>query len=216
MSDPSKDKIYFVYEHWRPDTNECFYVGWGTASRSRHITRLHNKLHCAIVKKLKRLGLKVLIKVVASNIGPLRAVKLEMALIKFYGRRDMEEGPLANRTDGGDGIAGHRHSTESRKKISLGHDGTSRRGIGWRHSEDTKAKMSASSKGKQKSLEHKRSLSKANMGNKNHFGHKHSAEVREVMSLKARTRKRKPHSLKTRENMRIARLKVIERQRTEA
>ena len=45
------------------------------------------------------------------------AFETEVALIWYYGRKDLGTGCLRNLTDGGDGVSGHRHSAESIKRM---------------------------------------------------------------------------------------------------
>ena len=66
-------------------------------------------------------------------------------------------GGLTNHTDGGEGWCGHRHSAESRAKISARHKG---RAV----SAETRAKLSASRMGAKLSPEHKAKLSRAFTG----------------------------------------------------
>ena len=78
-----------------------------------------------------------------------------------------EENPKFNFTKGGDGISGYKHSDESKRKISEAKKGK-------KHSEETKRKLSEANKGeknprygKYPTLETRKKLSEANKG-KNH------------------------------------------------
>ena len=57
--------MFYVYEHWRTDRDECFYVGKGHGRRAYDMKR-RNKYHQAIVSKILRTGFAVEIKIVAS------------------------------------------------------------------------------------------------------------------------------------------------------
>lgn len=57
----------YVYEHWRPDSGTCFYVGKGRGKRARDNSR--NQYHANIVAKLKRLGLRPEARIIASGLS---------------------------------------------------------------------------------------------------------------------------------------------------
>ena len=104
--------MFYVYEHWRPDTNICFYVGKGSGSRAWSM-RGRNKHHKSIVKYLGRMGLVVDVRIVVSDLLEEAAFAVERDRIAFYGL-----GELVNQTLGGEGFVGGRHTEQSRKKIS--------------------------------------------------------------------------------------------------
>ena len=71
---------YYVYEHWRLDRDECFYVGKGHGSRAFSMKN-RNKHHQAIVSKLNRIGSAFEVKIVASGLSEEEAFKtLEQSL----------------------------------------------------------------------------------------------------------------------------------------
>ena len=78
--------------------------------------------------------------------------------------------------------AGFHHSVEARLKIALAH-------VGMRHTKEAKARMSKERRGIKLSVETRRRMSLSKLGNtnaagnKNHLGHKHSAEARDKMSV---------------------------------
>jgi hypothetical protein len=105
-----------VYKHIRKDTGEVFYVGIGKSERRAYIknnARGQNKHWFNIVRNI---GYTV--EIVMTDITWEQACFVEKYLINHYGRRDLGMGTLVNFTDGGDGINGHKHSIETKKKIS--------------------------------------------------------------------------------------------------
>jgi len=104
--------VFYVYEHWRPDTNECFWVGKGYAYRANEMDR--NWHHDNVVRKLRRLGLAVEVRYVAQGLAEAEALALEVRQIAL---RRSEDAPLTNYTDGGEGVAGLRHSEETRRVL---------------------------------------------------------------------------------------------------
>lgn len=103
---------FYVYEHWRTDRDECFYVGKGTGGRAYNMSK-RNKYHKAIVAKLLREGFAVEIRIVASGLSSQDSFSLEIERIAFWRSVNVD---LTNMTDGGDGA--NNPSEETRKKLA--------------------------------------------------------------------------------------------------
>lgn len=104
---------FLVYEHWRPDTDICFYVGKGKVRRSRTFEH-RNSRYGRIVTKLARSNLSPIIKIIASDLSEQVAFALEVDRIAHWRALGVE---IANYTDGGDGTSGRLHSDETKDKI---------------------------------------------------------------------------------------------------
>jgi hypothetical protein len=152
--------IFYVYEHWRPDTGECFYVGKGHGSRANVMYR-RNTHHSAIQKKLKNLGMCVEIKLFCSGLSEREAFDLEVVRIRHWEDAGV---CLSNQASGGVGVAGHVRNEEYLKKQSEARKGKP----GRKQSEITKLKLSEARKGKTPP---------------NREGYKHSEETKAKMSL---------------------------------
>lgn len=140
---------YYVYIHRRKDNNEVFYVG---ISRQEKYLRVkintgRNGLWKNIVNKYGYYG-----EVIHNQLSKDEAIKIEMALIKSYGRINLKTGCLANLTDGGDGSLECFKTDEAKDKIRNYR-------IGKKHSEETKLKMSIAKKGKKSKQSTKDKLS---------------------------------------------------------
>lgn len=105
---------FYVYEHWRPDRDECFYVGKGHGKRANKMS-CRNRHHTAIQAKLSRLGMAVEVRMVQVGIEESAAHSLEVDRIAFWRLAGID---LANLTDGGEGSAGLSHMVEQRRKNS--------------------------------------------------------------------------------------------------
>lgn len=106
----------YLYRHIRLDKNIPFYIGIGsdnTFSRANEKTR-RNKIWKNIVSKTD-----YEVEIVFENISIDFAKEKEIEFIKIYGRINKNEGPLANLTDGGDGIFGYIFTDEHKKKLSI-------------------------------------------------------------------------------------------------
>lgn len=120
------DNIYYVYEYIRLDTLETFYVGKGSnkrafdinkTSRSKHFNRIVSTVDVAVV-------------ILYDNLSEKDAFKLERDVIEDYvftygygcncnGHKCIHNEPyLVNCSFGGEGQSGFKHSYESKLKMS--------------------------------------------------------------------------------------------------
>jgi len=194
-------KKFYVYEHWRPDLDLPFYVGKGSGERFDP-NRTRNKHHSNIKNKLKKLGMCVEVRMVASGLSEGDSLRLEIERIAFWKERNVE---LSNKTAGGDGLksppedvlekmraASKRRwsAPDSREKHSaatkIGMDNDVVRAkcsggqAGRKASAETRMKMSISSMGHPVSEEARRKISKAHLGNT--YGSKTRGKPRPKMS----------------------------------
>jgi hypothetical protein len=136
----------YVYIHRRNDIQNdhesVFYVGIGTKKRV-YQTLSRNRFWKNIVKKHGFTG-----SIVKDNLTWEEACLMEKELIKFYGRKDLGLGNLCNLTDGGDGQLGCYPSEQTREKMRKNN------------------KHTQSFLGKKLTEEHRKNISKGNMGKK--------------------------------------------------
>lgn len=151
--------IYFVYKHIRLDTNETFYIGKGKGGRA-FSTNNRNKYWHNIVNLS---GYTV--EIIKDNLLHEDAIKIEIELIKLYGRKDLGLGTLVNMTDGGEGKGAHIKTEKERNDISERMK-NKKYWKGRRHSEVTKKVMSEKAKGRIMSEETRKKISIARTGSK--------------------------------------------------
>lgn len=107
-----KSDNYYVYVLWKmyEEIPIPFYVGKGHFERViKHESDSEkiNQHKLNIIKKHKELGIEVGYSVLNFFKAEKDAFKAEEDLIVLIGRKDLKQGPLTNKTDGGDGSRGH-------------------------------------------------------------------------------------------------------------
>jgi hypothetical protein len=132
---------YVVYEHWRPDLNKCFYIGFGNMHRARCRSKSARKgPYRVVLGLLAEMGLRPIVKIVRTDLSWNEALALETTLIKLYRRK---KHPIVNISLGIGGL-GMTHGLEARRRM-----GASR--IGRTVSPKTRAKIRAGNLGKKRS-----------------------------------------------------------------
>lgn len=159
---------FYTYAYLREDRTP-YYIGKGSGRRAY----IKQKNFFKPPKDKSRI---IFLK---QNLTEQESFKHEKYMIAVFGRKDLGTGILYNRTDGGEGVSGLKHSKEVREKLSIANKGKklSKRTrekmseaqknmseetklkmvlsrLGYSHSEETKRKMSETKKGKKKSREH--------------------------------------------------------------
>ena len=165
---------FYVYAYLRTD-NTPYYIGKGKGDR------LYEKSKGHIPPKDKS---KIVI--LENNLTELGAFALERFYIRWYGRKDLNTGILINKTDGGDGICGFKHSEETKNKIAKSNTGRklsdntklklSIRFKGIKRTDLERIKISQGQLGRKLSEEHKKKLSDIKKGTK------HSEETKNKLS----------------------------------
>ena len=181
--DPRKNGIYqygeYTFEY------EPFYVGKGSYNQhTSHLREAKNlflddsKLslkHKILIEMIKFDKVEPIILKVKDNISEIESFKLERLLISLIGRLDKKTGPLVNLTDGGEGTSGWMPSEEFKIKVGERSKGNSY-GIGYKHTEHHKKRVSILHKGKMISKETREKISKS------HKGKPHTEETKKKMS----------------------------------
>jgi hypothetical protein len=172
---------YYVYEHWRLDRDECFYVGKGKAGRA-YSMKSRNRHHQAICSKLNRTGSAMEVRIVASGLEEAAALELECERIAFWRNSGCD---LTNLTNGGEGISGFKHSDETRQKLSNLNKGMPATFKGKKHTDNTKRLLSEIAK---KRGAPKLTLEQQEKASAWHRGRKRSPETCAKISAKAKGR----------------------------
>lgn len=163
--------IYYVYAYLRESDNTPYYIGKGKGKRA---FVAHDNI--AIPKNKSK------IVILETNLSEIGAFALERRYIKWYGRKDLGDGILRNKTEGGEGVSGLVFSENEKRRRKIIR-------IGSKHNEYTKEKISKSLFGLKRSEETrlKMSVSKRKM----------SEETRLKMSIAQKNRIRNRMSEET-------------------
>jgi hypothetical protein len=169
----------YVYRHIRLDKNEPFYIGIGSDENyNRAKTNTRRNKHWLNISKF---GFEV--DILLDNLTWHEACEKEKEFIALYGRSDLGNGVLCNLTNGGDGVLGRifKHSEDSKLKMSK-----TRKGIRqYVASLETRQKMSDNAKKRGMSQEHLKKMieGKRKVGWQGYRkGIPHTEETRKKMS----------------------------------
>jgi hypothetical protein len=178
---------YYVYAYLRKKDGTPYYIGKGKGKRAYN---LHGN-HIMVPPKDRIIFLE-------TDLSENEAFIKESEYISKYGRKDLGTGTLRNLSNGGEGNSGHKHSLETRKKLSnilyeQWSDG--RRTM----SEEHKVTLSKIHLGKNVSEETREKLRKANIGKKL------SEETKKKIGIKSKNKipwiKGKNHSEESKNKM---------------
>lgn len=106
----------YVYRHIRLDKNEPFYIGIGSDDNyNRAKTSTRRNKHWLNISKFW-----FEVDILFDNLTWNEACEKEKEFIALYGRSDLGKGVLCNLTNGGDGVLGRifKHSEDSKLKMS--------------------------------------------------------------------------------------------------
>jgi hypothetical protein len=117
----------YIYKHI-DEQGIPFYVGIGHQSsielKNNTYYRANDKtLRNNFWKRIVSKNPNYIVEIIIDQIPWNDALINEIKLIKFYGRRDLNEGTLCNLTDGGEGTLGYVVLEEAKKKMSKIHKG---------------------------------------------------------------------------------------------
>ncbi len=165
--------IFYVYAYLRKNDLTPYYIGKGCNNRAfeKNIT--------PVPKDKSRI---IFLETQLSEIG---ALALERRMIRWYGRKDNGTGILNNRTDGGEGTSGYKHTDEAKEKIGAATRGKPPRHIVV-HTEEHKKYLSDLFKGRE--------------GNTK--GYHHTEEAKEKIRSYHKGRPKKPMSAETKQKLR--------------
>jgi hypothetical protein len=152
---------FYLYSHINKETSLPFYIGIGT----KEVKNTYRGIFSRAFRKsgrsqywknyTKKHQYEVSIICESDFYDDIKALEIEY--IRRYGKKKYKLGTLVNLTDGGEGVTGFKHSEESKKKMSIAKKGT-------KLSEEIKQTMSEREKGKTLSKEHKEKIANSLKG----------------------------------------------------
>ncbi len=111
---------FYVYEHWRPDLNVCFWVGMGHGKRA-YEARRRNKNYDHVVDVLANQGLLLEVKIVKHGLSEVAALRLETRRIRKW--RAVHSLLTNIKLVDGSTTRGRKLTEEHRTRISIGNTG---------------------------------------------------------------------------------------------
>jgi hypothetical protein len=186
---------FYIYEHWRPDKNECFYVGkgkrykgkttFGKSYRAYEMIFGRNRFHKVVVAKLTIRGFCVDVRIIFETNSEEEVYAKEIERIAYWRSAGIH---LTNIADGGGRNSGWKDPPEileQKRQRMLGKQFR----LGAVLSEETKKKISVAHTGKTYSDEYKAAMVVACTGEKNgFFGKTHTPETRAKVAAANRGR----------------------------
>jgi hypothetical protein len=148
--------VAYVYQHIRKDTNHPFYIGIGSDLNFYRANKFSERNE--IWERIKN-KTEILVEILHNNIEWGEACKIEIELIKKYGRINNKTGFLSNMTDGGEGTLNKVINENTKYLLGNGNRGKKR-------TEESKLKQSEVTKGIKKSKSHSEKIRKYRIGKK--------------------------------------------------
>ena len=148
--------IYYIYAYLRSSCSDTditgtpYYIGKG---KNRRAYQRH-----ADVPVPKDKSNIIIMESYLSEVG---ALALERRYISWYGRKDIGTGILLNRTDGGEGVSGHKNTPDRRREISKANTGSGNGMYGKTHTDEVKNKIRNAKLGSKLSDKHKEAVGAA-------------------------------------------------------
>lgn len=170
---------FYVYAYLRNKDSATakagtpYYIGKGSKNR------IIEKHKIAIPTDLS------LIVILENNLTELGAFAIERRMIQWYGRTNNKTGILRNKTDGGEGTSGYKHTDESIEKIRVASVGRSFP----KFNEERKSHLRKLNTGKKLSQETKDKMKKTRTGMKRPSISNRARTLKEAANLKSMTEK---------------------------
>ena len=187
MASKAPDRTFYVYVHRRVTDGRIFYVGKGYGYRAWNKCRRSKHWKAVVAKH----GL--LVEVFRNVASEAEAFQLEREMIASLKADGI---PLANKTDGGEGPSGCRHTDETKEKWAAAKRGKKR----GPYSPEHRANISRSLIGKPVPADRRARIAIATSVAMR------SPEILEKMRMAKLGKRRAPHSQETKDKMRAASL----------